>query len=45
LQLLLKENQEIIDLYGDERRTKVIKGRVGEFNEEDLIADEILSLL
>lgn len=40
LQLLLKENQEMIDLYGDERRTKVIKGRVGEFNEEDLVADE-----
>lgn len=40
LQLLLKENQEMIALYGDERRTKVIKGRVGEFNEEDLVADE-----
>lgn len=40
LQALVKENQEIIDLYGDERRTKVIKSRVGEFNEEDLIADE-----
>lgn len=40
LQLLLKENQEVLDLYGDERLTKVVKGKVGEFNEEDLIADE-----
>jgi DNA gyrase subunit A len=40
LAVLLKENQEMIDLYGDERLTKVVKSRVGEFNEEDLIADE-----
>jgi DNA gyrase subunit A len=40
LELLLKENQEVLDLYGDERLTKVVKGKVGEFNEEDLIADE-----
>ncbi len=40
LQLLIEENQEMIKLYGDERLTRVIKGKVGEFNEEDLIADE-----
>lgn len=40
LEVLLTENQEMIDLYGDERLTKVVKSRVGEFNEEDLIADE-----
>lgn len=35
--------QEVVDLkerYGDKRRTKVYKGKVGEFNEEDLIAQE-----
>src|SRR6185436_18902341 len=26
--------------FGDERRTKVIKGKVGEFSDEDLIPDE-----
>jgi DNA gyrase subunit A len=30
----------MIELYGDARRTKVIKGKIGEFNEEDLIAEE-----
>jgi DNA gyrase subunit A len=35
--------QEILQLkekYGDERRTKVIKGKVGEFAEEDLIPND-----
>jgi DNA gyrase subunit A len=40
LELLVTENQEMINSYGDDRLTKVIKGKVGEFNEEDLIADE-----
>ncbi len=31
---------EIKKKYGDERRTKVFKGPVGEFSEEDLIAEE-----
>src|SRR3989344_1493867 len=34
---------ELVDLkkqYGDERRTKVIKGKVGELSDEDLVADE-----
>ncbi len=35
--------QELLDLknkYGDERRTKVFKGQVGEFRQEDLVAKE-----
>ncbi len=34
------EIDELKTLYGDERRTQVIKGKAGEFNEEDLIAEE-----
>lgn len=34
------ETAEMVEAYGDERRTKVIKGKIGEFNEEDLVADE-----
>lgn len=37
LKLISKETEEVINLYGDERRTKVVKGKVGEFNEEDLV--------
>lgn len=37
---IVSETQEMIEIYGDERRTKVIKGKIGEFNEEDLIAEE-----
>lgn len=40
LEKIATETKEMIELYGDERRTKVIKGKIGEFNEEDLIADE-----
>jgi DNA gyrase subunit A len=34
------ETEELIELYGDERRTKLVKGKIGEFSEEDLIANE-----
>jgi DNA gyrase subunit A len=34
------ELQEIADKYGDARRTKVVKGKVGELSDEDLIAKE-----
>lgn len=37
---IVAETKEIIELYGDERRTKVVKGKIGEFNEEDLVAEE-----
>jgi DNA gyrase subunit A len=41
LNAIVKETEEMVEKYGDERRTKVIKGKVGEFSEEDLIADEM----
>lgn len=37
-----QEVQEMIDLYGDTRKTKVVKGKVGEFSEEDLVAEEAI---
>jgi len=40
LKVLAAETEEMISLYGDERRTKLIKSKIGEFNEEDLVADE-----
>ncbi len=40
LEKITSETKEMIELYGDARRTKVIKGKIGEFNEEDLIAEE-----
>jgi len=40
LQIIKTELAEIKDKYGDERRTKVVKGGVKAFSEEDLIADE-----
>lgn len=40
LALIAKETEEMMTLYGDDRRTKVVKGKVGEFSEEDLIANE-----
>jgi DNA gyrase subunit A len=40
LQVITDEVQELIALYGDERKTKLIKGKVGEFSEEDLVPNE-----
>src|SRR5258708_3660985 len=40
LQLISKEITEIIATYGDERRTKLHKGKLGEITEGDLIANE-----
>ncbi|MCL4397466.1 DNA gyrase subunit A [Patescibacteria group bacterium] len=34
------ELQKLKEKYGDERRTKVIKGKVGEFSEEDLVPND-----
>ncbi len=34
------ELQELSEKYGDERKTKVVKSKLGEFNEEDLVAKE-----
>jgi len=41
LDKVTSETQELITLYGDERRTKLVKGKVGEFSEEDLVANEM----
>jgi len=35
-----KEITEIKDKYGDERRTKVVKGKLGELTDEDLVVNE-----
>ena len=40
LSRISNETKEMISTYGDDRRTRVIKGKVGEFSEEDLIAEE-----
>ena len=40
LGLIKDEITAIKDKYGDERRTRVYKQKVGEFSEEDLVADE-----
>lgn len=40
LDMIVDEMNEIKEKYGDDRRTKVFKNRVGEFNEEDLVAQE-----
>lgn len=41
LDKIVEETEETIELYGDERRTKLVKGKIGEFSEEDLVANEI----
>jgi len=40
LDVINQEMKEVINTYGDERRTKLVKGKVGEFSEEDLVANE-----
>ncbi len=40
LDVLSQETQDLITQYGDDRRTKLVKGKAGEFSEEDLIANE-----
>lgn len=40
LDVISNETAELITLYGDERKTKLVKGKIGEFSEEDLIANE-----
>ncbi|MDE2213373.1 MAG: DNA gyrase subunit A [Patescibacteria group bacterium] len=40
LALIKKETADIVEKYGDERRTKVIKGAAGVISEEDLVPDE-----
>lgn len=40
LQVISDETQELITQYGDERKTKLVKGKIGEFSEEDLVPNE-----
>ena len=40
LKTILAELKELEGIYGDPRKTKVIKGKLGEFSEEDLVAKE-----
>ncbi|MBN1331605.1 DNA gyrase subunit A [Candidatus Dojkabacteria bacterium] len=40
LEIILEELKEITEKFGDERRSKVVKGKVDEFSEEDLVAKE-----
>lgn len=40
LKTILTELKELDGIYGDPRKTKVIKGKLGEFSEEDLVAKE-----
>ncbi|MBU0576560.1 DNA gyrase subunit A [Patescibacteria group bacterium] len=40
LGVVVTETEELIAMYSDKRRTKLVKGKVGEFNEEDLVANE-----
>ena len=40
LQVIKDELAEVREKFGDERRTKIIKGAVGEFSQEDLVPNE-----
>ncbi len=40
LGVIKDETAQLIVDYGDDRKTQVIKGKVGEFNEEDLVPNE-----
>ncbi len=40
LNTIARELNELVDTYGDPRRTKVVKGKLGEMSVEDLVAAE-----
>ncbi len=40
LAIIKKESQELKEKYGDERRTRVVKGKLQEIGDEDLIPEE-----
>lgn len=40
LEIINNELEEIKEKYGDERKTKVVKGKVNEISEEDMVASE-----
>jgi len=45
IQIIEEQLDEVVEKYGDERRTKIIPTAVGDFNPEDLIADEQNTLI
>jgi len=45
LGVVKEQLEEIVEKYGDERRTKVVPGKVGEISLEDLIPDEESTLI
>jgi DNA gyrase subunit A len=40
LDVIVTETEELMELYGDKRKTKLVKSKAGAFSEEDLVADE-----
>lgn len=40
LAIIKSESLQLLEIHGDERRTVLVKGRVGEINEEDLVPNE-----
>ncbi|GIK83521.1 MAG: DNA gyrase subunit A [Patescibacteria group bacterium] len=40
LDVIVDEVTELSELYGDDRKTKLVKGKIGEFSEQDLVASE-----
>jgi len=40
LDVIQNETEELLAQFGDQRRTKVIKGKAGEFSDEDLVPNE-----
>ncbi len=40
LSIIKTESKELVEKYGNDRKTDVIKGKVGEFSQEDLIPNE-----
>ncbi|MCB9813630.1 MAG: DNA gyrase subunit A [Pseudomonadales bacterium] len=40
LKVIVDEANELVSLYGDERRTRLVKGKIGEFSEQDLVPNE-----
>jgi DNA gyrase subunit A len=40
LEIIRTETRDVVERFGDERKTQIRRGATGEFNEEDLVADE-----
>lgn len=40
LDVIVDEATQLVEMYGDERKTKLIKGKVGELSEQDLVPNE-----